>query len=183
MSFDLATLEMKTLSSGDEKSTKPKYSFIADYYNNGDAFAVNICQHYGEDAGFLRQVDVAIDSIYNIDEFEMPTWIYELDAEEEEYGFRIVKKLKSTKTPDFINEIEETKIKVFYSNKTLNIQSKNHIIQAEFSIFDMAGKQVSSFTRANFTQTEQPLNLEAGTYVLQIKLDSRSLAEKFVIPL
>ncbi|NPD83705.1 T9SS type A sorting domain-containing protein [Lentimicrobium sp. L6] len=183
VSFDLSTLEMRTLNSGNSKANGTKYSFIADYNNNGDAFAVNVCRHYGDDAGFLRQVDVTMDSIYNIDEFEMPSWIYELDAEEEESGFRILKKLKSTKKPDFINEMEEAKIIAFYANQAIVINSEEYIKQAEFSIFDMMGRRVSSFSRANFTQTEQPLNIEAGTYVLQIKLDSRLLAEKFVIPL
>lgn len=182
VSFDLSTLEMRTLNSGNTKSPKPQYSFISDYYNNGDAFAVNVCQHYGEDAGFLRQVDVIMDSIYNIDEFEMPSWIYELDAEEEEFGFRILKKLKANKIPDIINELEEGHIKAFYSNKTLNIQSKNHITQAEFSIFDMAGRQVFTFTKVNFIKTEHHLNLEAGTYILQTKLDRVFHSEKFIVP-
>ncbi len=181
VSLDLTTLEMKTLSSGNEKSSKRKYSFIADYYKNGDAFAVNICRHYGQDAGFLRQIDVTLDSIYNIKEFEMPSWIYELDAEEEEFGFRILKKLKSTKKPDFINELEEAKIKAFYANQTLVINSEEYIKQAEFSIFDMAGRQVSSFSRQGFTKTEFNVNLESGTYILQMNLANQTDAIKFVV--
>lgn len=181
VSFDLSTLEMRTLNSGNLKSTKPKYSFISDYYNNGDAFTVNVCQDYGDDAGFLRQVDVTMDSIYNIDAFEMPSWIYELDAEEEEFGFRILKKLKPTKTPDLINEIEEAHIKVFYSNQTISILSENHIVQADFSIYDMSGRRVFSFSKTNFTETKQVILLEAGTYILRMNLDGLSHSKKFIV--
>jgi len=181
VSFDLSTLEMRTLKSGNTKATKPKYSFIPDYYNSGDAFAVNVCRNYGEDAGFLRQVDVTMDSIYDIDEFEMPSWIYELDAEEEVFGFRLLKKLKSTKTPDFINEIEEGEIRAFYSNKTLNILTKKHIAQADFSIYDMTGRRVYAFNEKNFSQTKQTVVLETGTYILQMNIGGKGMAEKFVV--
>jgi len=181
VNFDLSNIEMKTISTYRTEMSRNKYSFIADYSQNGDAFAVNITDRYGYDAGFLKQIEIEYDTMMTLDAFEMPNYIYELDDGEEEFGYRILKKFDKISESNSVLELEESEIQIYYSQERLIIQSKEYINQAQMNIFDMSGRLVYEMVEHDFSRIEKLVHLRTGVYVVQVKTDTKIMSEKILV--
>jgi len=181
VNFDLDNIEMKTISTYRTEMISSKYSFIADYDKNGNGYAINMTDSYGHDAGFLRHIEIASDTMTTLEAFEMPGFIYELDYEIEKFGYRVLKKFGDNSESNSIQEIEESQIKIYYNQEKLVIQSKDYIRQAQIHIFDMSGRLVYEFNESRFSNIEKTVHLKAGAYIIHLNAEDMTFSEKIVV--